>query len=223
MLSKREEFRVATTGKFAIHFIQERLEAGDIPRNDGFFSKEETGTSRAGEIFEGVLLRAKADHEERKAHFYGRLFANVAFDSTCSVAEANYLLRLMERLTFRQLVFLSIFSNRNQFPQLPSASFENKQVGFDLLNALSALFDLYQNGLLKSREPGAENFEVVFGGSEIIPTHIVLSETGERLFHLAGLAEINQFDQQEVVALFAAEVDDGTGVHVGKSSALLNK
>src|SRR6266550_196632 len=79
-LSRREEMRVGGTASYAIDFIHERLQRGDRPREDKFFVKEKSGTSPAEEIFEGVLLKAKGDHEEQKARFYGVLFANVAFD-----------------------------------------------------------------------------------------------------------------------------------------------
>ncbi|SRR6266480_3439260 len=118
-LSRREEMRVGATASYAIDFIHERLERGDRPREDKFFLQEQSGSSPAQEIFEGVLVKAKADHEERKARFYGVLFANVAFDATCSRSEANYLLHLMDGPTFLQLALISLFSDTDRFPKLP--------------------------------------------------------------------------------------------------------
>jgi hypothetical protein len=113
-LSRREKMRIGGTASYAIDFIHERLKRGDRPREDRFFVKEESGRSPAEEIFEGVLLKAKGDHEERKARFYGALFANVAFDANCSQSEANYLLHVMDGLTFLQLAIVSLFSDASR-------------------------------------------------------------------------------------------------------------
>src|SRR5690349_15987772 len=72
-----------------------------------FFQHDSTGRSPAEEIVEGVLLKMKNEHEERKARFYGQLFTNVSFDPNCSPAEANYLLHVMDRVTFLQLSLVS--------------------------------------------------------------------------------------------------------------------
>src|SRR6266536_4290886 len=99
VLSRREQIRVGGTAAYAIAFIRERLDAGDVQREDGIFENQEFGASAADEILDGVLLKAKAGHEERKARFYGKFFSNVAFDSSCSRSEANYHLHLLDRLT----------------------------------------------------------------------------------------------------------------------------
>ena len=36
-----------------------------------------------------------------------------------------------------------------RFPKLPVDGYEDKQIGFELLNVLAAIFELYQNGILK--------------------------------------------------------------------------
>ncbi len=102
-LSYRERIRVGAAASFAMDFIRERLAAGDLPREDRFFENFEYGASTADEIFDGVLVKARNDHEERKARHYGKFFSNVAFDEKCSRSEANYLLHLLDRLTFRNL------------------------------------------------------------------------------------------------------------------------
>jgi hypothetical protein len=184
-LSRREEMRIGGTASFAIDFIHERLQRGDHPREDGFFVREQSGTSSAEKIFEGVLLKAKGDHEERKARFYGTLFANVAFDATFSRSEANYLLHLIDGLTFLQLALISLFSDMERFPKLPSENYERKRISYELLNTLAATFQLFQSGILKLWKRGDDSAEVVFDPVELVPAHMVLSPTGTRLFELA--------------------------------------
>ena len=202
-LSHREEVRVGATASYAVDYIRQRLQAGETPRNDGFFSGQTTGTSPAEEIFEGVLLKAKNDHEEQKARYYGKLFSNVAFDIHCSRQEANYFLHVMERLTFLQLVLLNIFSNTNRF-QLRSTRYQpGEQVSFAQLSILSATFDLFQQNLLRLQEPGAQHGEIALDLNQIRPAYTSLTVTGTRLFQLSGLSEIAQVDIEPVIKLFS--------------------
>jgi hypothetical protein len=222
-LSHREEMRVGGTASYAIDFIHDRLKRGDRPREDTFFVKESSGNSPAEEIFEGVLLKAKGDHEERKARFYGLLFANVSFDADCSQSEANYLLHLMDGLTFLQLALVSLFSDPASFPQLPATDYQERPVDYELLNALAATFELYQNGILRLRKPGDESGEVILDIGEIRPAHMTLSATGKRLFELAGLAAIGESsDLQTLADLLAKESSGADAVILGKD-ALRNK
>lgn len=220
-LSRREKMRIGGTASYAIDFIHERLKRGDRPRTDRFFVKGESGNSPAGEIFEGVLLKAKADHEERKARFYGVLFANVAFDADCSQAEANYLLHVMDGLTFLQLAAVSLFSDASRFPQLPAEDYQGKPIPFDLLNALAATFELYQNGILRLRKPGDESGEVILDVGEIRPAHMTLSATGKRLFELAGLVAIGESSDLRVLADLLASKSSAKEAVVLKRDALL--
>jgi len=55
----------------------------------------------------------------------------------------------MDGLTFLQLALISLFSDTDHFPKLPVDGYEDKQIGFELLNVLAAIFELYQNGILK--------------------------------------------------------------------------
>lgn len=223
-LSSREAVRVGATASYAIEFIHERLEQGDCVREDKFFVKEQSGRSPAEEIFEGVLLKAKSDHEERKGRFYGVMFSNVAFDATCSKAEANYLLYLMDSLTFLQLTLISLFSDAGRFPNLPTESYEGKRISFELLSALSATFDLFQRGIVKLWRRGDDGASVVFDPVELLPAHMVLSPTGKRLFELAGLGAIADSDDiRKLADLFAEAPRVNDGVALSEAAALRNK
>lgn len=219
-LSRREEMRVGGTASYAIEFIHARLEQGEQPREDKFFVQESSGRSPAEEIFEGVLLKAKGDHEERKARFYGALFANVAFDAGCSESEANYLLHVMDGLTFLQLSIVSLFSDASRFPQLPAEDYQEKAIAFDLLNALSAIFELYQIGVVRLRKPGEESGEVILDLAEIRPAHMTLSASGKRLFVLAGLAAIGESSDLRTLADLLASKSSAAEAVVLKGDAL---
>lgn len=110
-LSEREFTRVGASAAIAVSLINERLGRGEEIRGDGFFDPKGQPRSSAEEIFEGALLASKNTHEEKKAQYLGRLFANVVFDATCLVNEANYHIHVAEALTYSQFVLLRLFAS----------------------------------------------------------------------------------------------------------------
>jgi hypothetical protein len=109
-LGRRGHARVGAVFYIAEEAIGARLLAGDEPRDDDFFNRSATtaGTSPAAELLEGVALAARDAYEERKLRYLGLLYATFVFDATISHARAHQLLTVAERLTYRQLVLLSV-------------------------------------------------------------------------------------------------------------------
>lgn len=109
ILSRREKVRIGATAQYAYDQIQQNIERGKQVRQDSFMKPLASGRAPFQEIFEGVLLKAQREHEEKKLRYIGQFFANVAFDRYCSAEQANYLLTLLERLTYQQLVMIRTF------------------------------------------------------------------------------------------------------------------
>lgn len=86
--------------------INSRLDGGLQPRDDGFFMDEQRGRSQADEILEGVLLKARDQHEEKKLIYFGYFFANLAFRSDVPGSLANYFIKTANALSYRQFVLL---------------------------------------------------------------------------------------------------------------------
>lgn len=222
-LSQREKVRVGATASYAMDFVRERLEVGDVPREDGFFDNFEFGTSTADEILDGVLLRAKGDHEERKARFYGKFFSNIAFDSGCSRSEANYFLHLLDRLTYSQLVIVSLFVGPYRFLQLPDDSYENKNMNPELSQTLLATFELSQMGLVKLWVTAKDGeAEALLDMGDIRPKDMGLSLSGKRLFELASLELIPESELDRLADTFASS-ERSDGALLTEISKLRNK
>lgn len=116
-LSTRETKRVGASLGFTAVAIQERLDQGERPRDDGFFTRDETSRSAAEELFEGVLLKCKNEHEEKKLRFISNIFAHAAFNKV-SAADANAVLLLSERPSYRQICILAAFGGVGKFLEL---------------------------------------------------------------------------------------------------------
>lgn len=113
-MSPREKIKVGMAAFYACSKIREHIENADKLRNDDFFEKKEMGRSDAEEIFEGILLKCKSEHEEKKTKFLSNIFANAAF-SNISFAAANIVLGVAERLTYRQICLISLIARQENF------------------------------------------------------------------------------------------------------------
>lgn len=107
-LSPIEESRMSAAVLFATMRIQQRIEAGEVPRQDGFFEGTYDCRSAAAEIAEGVLKAAQESHEQRRVAHLGFLLASIPFRSDISVHNASYLLDTARRMTWRQMVALAV-------------------------------------------------------------------------------------------------------------------
>src|SRR5207244_1306588 len=106
-LGPREQARVGAALYYALVDIADRLEAGELPRDEGFFEPADgAGRPRADELLEAVLQRVQREHEERKARHLGWLVSGLIFSPNIAAAQANFLVELGSRLTFHQLVLL---------------------------------------------------------------------------------------------------------------------
>ncbi len=189
-LSPREEERISNVALLAIEKIQEQRLWNSI-RDDDFFEPDDGSPSASEEIFEGVLLSAKQEHEQMKLPYLASFFANLAFDSTIKRSEANYLLSIAESLTYTQLCLLGLKSE-NQKEKYDLRSQSRNATAQENLYISEQANHLDQRRLFKKRSPFAA--DVSIGGSEASPCDVSLSEVGQRLSDLMELHMIDKID-----------------------------
>lgn len=117
-LSPREKYRIDWVSVRALKEIESRIDGGATLRDDGFFTDTSEGRTKAEEIFESVLLKAKDQYQESKLGHFGDFFGRVGFAST-SPALANHLLNTAETLSYRQFQLLAHVSKVNVFDGEP--------------------------------------------------------------------------------------------------------
>lgn len=110
-LSPKEQQRVGAVASLSINAIRERRHWEQI-RDDDFFDHDDDIPSPAEELFEGVLLTAKQEHEQLKLPYLANFYAGLVFDPGVKRSEANYLLGLAETLTYTQLCLMGLVSER---------------------------------------------------------------------------------------------------------------
>lgn len=191
----REKIRAGAAAAYALTRISERLKSGHSLRDDKFFDAE-VDRSSADEILEGIILKSRSAHEERKCRFIANIFVTIAFDPRFTPESVNHTLLVAERLTYRQLCLLHLFSDPQPL-QLRDKDFrgeKGKNLDWETVSVLDEIYGLYQNSLVRCCKPGAKIGEALLGMSDIYPSWMVRTVPGNRLHYLMDLQLVDKND-----------------------------
>jgi len=202
-LSHREEIRIGIAATFAIEKIQKKLAAGEQPRNDCFFqTQHNVSRSSAEEIFEGVLLKSKNEHEEKKIKLLANIFANVAFVSGLRVGEANHILQIADNLTYRQMCILGLFQRKTEIQDIKLKENDYRtfqgSLSYETASILQETYQLYNFGLLACRNSTSNGYEAMLGWTDTAPNRMELTILAKRYYSIIGLDEIPIADLRDV-------------------------
>lgn len=201
LLVARQRLRVGATLGF-LAADAEGLAAADKPvRTDGFFDGREGERSDAEEVLEGVLLQAANAYQELKLRHLAAILPSVAVRSDVSAADCHWLVRLTERLTWRQLVVIAIFYD----PPSEEWLLERVDMRAGTDSMREEVNDLAQLGLLGVLD--TEENVVRSGGTWDTIGHIWgssmfrwrLTKQGQLLFDVARLDEISVAERDRVL------------------------
>lgn len=196
MLGRREKVRVGAVVVYCYEKFQENLNEGRQPRQDGFFDDAPNGRSADKEVFEAVMLAAQREPEEKKLRFMGNLVANIAFEPQYDRAHANYLVRVAEDMSYRQLCLLSLFGRKGQLDTAFSqASNQGETTArIELIGLMAEIHNLCERQMLT--DPSGNT--LVFHVSTITPLELVPANVGASLYRLM---ELDTIDRQELAPL----------------------
>lgn len=210
-IAPRQERRISEAAKAAASSMHARFDAGDPLRNDAFFDASPgNSSSPAEELLEGVLLTAADEWEQQKVPYIGRIFAGLSFDDSISPADASFLLRMADRLTYQQLVLLAFWQaaqdrERPFDRDVQSAAIrvtEGKSRPTEMI--LAEMNDLDAAGLIGVRNSdgditrvtstmgGLGGFQPSLTGTDL--TQLRLTEIGATLYRLMELNRIPDDD-----------------------------
>jgi hypothetical protein len=203
-LTPRQRIRIGGAYVVAAEAIAIRLDAGEIPRSDGFFEAGSAGRPAAEELLEGVLQAAGDAYEEQKIRFLGSLYAALVFDSTVSRAAANFFIGLARSLTFRQLALMAVLWDGDAAPLEAAAEQQQPSERVHFNDEMGAEVDeMERRGLVGRGEPGGTPKR---GGATFVdagslpPSNLTLTGPGKRLYDLAALSTIKENARSEVLA-----------------------
>lgn len=183
--AQTEQDRMGSLYVLAQNQVVERLNGGEQPRSESFFRPRERKKakrlrSEADELLEGTFLAARKAFEERKVALLANFYTNVVFRNDLDSGHANYILSLMESLTYRQLIGIFIIGSG----QLSNAVRARDFRGGGILEPLQVgvLFELYQ--LVKLDLVADSGSRYILGVADINPSQLRLQGTGAELFNL---------------------------------------
>jgi hypothetical protein len=204
-LSRREQVRIGATASYALEAIQARLSAGEALRSDGFFDNKADQRPAAEEILEGVLIKAKNEHQEKKLPLLGRFIANLAFSGEVGIGEANHLLRVAEVMTYRQMVVLGLLLLKGEIDSIPlreeDYSDPNDEFPSELVSLLQEIYDLADLGIVWRLSDESRVGTGVMSWRFITPRHMSLAPLGLHLAALIGTDSIDTEDIEDVANL----------------------
>ncbi len=187
-LSPREDYRVGKVLAIAALEIQQRLEKGENPRNDGFFDEKSTGRSDAEEIAEAIILKCQREPQEKKIRYMGFLKANIGFDSDIGADMGHQLIKVAEELTYRQFCILKLAKVKDIFGLRNEDYRGHGGFSKELYSVLYECKDLHDREYLAFGE------EVGFGLTNAIPANMTIQGVGRDLFSLMKLSLIPDED-----------------------------
>lgn len=192
VLSPRERMRVGGVLALVASEVKSRIDSGQVPRSDEFFTAGAGGRSDADEVAEAVLLRSQREAEEKKLPYVAHLFASIAFDSNISAAMAHQLIKASEQLTYRQLCLLRLSAVKDSFGLRKGDYRGQTQFEISLLQVLYECLDLYTRGFV--------NFggSVAFGPTDVNPGQMTPQGLGAHLYNAMQLSTI---PMTEIVAV----------------------
>ena len=203
-LSARERMRTAAVVRIATARTQQMLALGYEARSDGFFQGAPGNRSVAAELVEGVLISAQREHEEMKIPYLGNLLANIAFHDWISRGEANLLLRLADRLSYRQLCLLALFGRKAEFPNLRDGTFvkelrevekSEREELVELIGLLVEAEELFDLGMVTQER------RVIFAhGEGLNPANAMLFRYGAALYDLMELRDVPRDELEPLAA-----------------------
>lgn len=228
ILGPRQRARAGAALAVAVERIRTRVEAGETPRDDGFFDASDGERAPADELLEGVLLHAANAYQDRKVPYLAALFASLAFRSDISPAYGHYLIRLADRLTYRQLCALAFFAERGESIDLTRLEGDRQERGHrpfeqglgreldELAGDLGVLGIWMPHGEMvradRTVAVGSADGATV-GGSvektdigEIVPTSL-----GRTLYEVMELERIPDGDKETIFDLMAAPTRGNPG------------
>lgn len=194
-LSTSEAKKVGTAYSLTQKFIEEKLNNNRKLRNDDFFQNKVNDRSPAEEILEGTILAAQREFEERKIVYMSKMYANIVFSPEISREMANYLIKLAEQMTYRQIIILqSIGIAKFSFPPMSlQKTAYNSVSGISNVAIAAEIFDLYRMSILTSSY-------AILDSAGINPSALSIGGYGAHLFNLMELRDTSG-DNSDTLAM----------------------
>jgi hypothetical protein len=199
MLSRQittpQKKRLGVVYVLAVRGIQDRLDAGEQLRTDGFFTHTEQAGAPAEELLETVCLKAMNTPQLKKLPYMAKLYENTAF-SSLAPDNAFLIAQYADQLTYRALVCLQCICKASRFRLRTTTVPDN--FNDDVYAVLHEILRLGDMDLVYQKIP--EGFIPLDYSGQLIAANLWLTAMGTWLLKAMSLTMIPDEDVETMVA-----------------------
>lgn len=193
VLSNQERKRVNKISDLIYKKIQEKKLNGSVLRESKFFEADEQGNCTAQQLFEGTLLAAQREYEEKKIPYMANMCANICFSGAIPDEVAFSLLKIAEQLSYRELVIMFCvnvcYRNENI---LKRPQYEEVE-GIDNIGIATDTYGLYQKGIIFPSDGHA-----ILSIAALNPSAMKIDGIGGYLYQVMELENMKSNDLESV-------------------------
>jgi hypothetical protein len=199
ILSKREKIKIGAVTQFAINRINENLNDEKSINLEFIKNIDENNWTSAEELYEGVLIKARNEAQEKKIKHIGAIFGNSIFIKDITSEDINHLLSVVDSLTFRKLCIISLYGKKNElFDKYnlmikPYTSYPNIILSLSTIAILQDILELGNLGIIEM------NGLLVTKNTHLSPGIFTLSDLGQKYYELMSLNEIDFKELKHII------------------------
>lgn len=198
-LSTREKVKIGALEAFTIYKLKQHVD-NRKPINSKFTAVVD-GEPSLIELYEGVILKAKNEFEEKKIQHIANVFANSLFNEKVNPHDANHILHFLTDLSYRKLCILSFYGRKKEFPEIklldkPFLWFNIPQLSLETSIISQDVFELREQGVLSV---GASNNLLASDKTHLTPSEIQLSQIGQLYFDILDLGDVESDDITPII------------------------
>lgn len=200
--SVKENKKILSTLYFSLNAVKENLEKNMVIQENYLKAINDENKLLIEELFEGIIISAKNEHEDNKLKYYGYLLGNIIFKENLDRDEFNRLIKISRNLSYCQIKLINMYviSQMIQVPILKREDYTKTGVGsYKLLGILQDTLDMIQKSILN----GSGN--LVLDVVQINPSKIKVQGMGTLLYNLMSLNKMPYDELEDLLDILSKQ------------------
>lgn len=200
--SVKENKKILSTLYFSLNAVKENLEKNMVIQENYLKAINDENKLLIEELFEGIIISAKNEHEDNKLKYYGYLLGNIIFKENLDRDEFNRLIKISSDLSYCQIKLINMYviSQMIQVPILKREDYTKTGVGsYKLLGILQDTLDMIQKSILN----GSGN--LVLDVVQINPSKIKVQGMGTLLYNLMSLNKMPYDEMEDLLDMLSSK------------------
>ena len=200
--SVKENKKILSTLYFSLNAVKENLEKNMVIQENYLKAINDENKLLIEELFEGIIISAKNEHEDNKLKYYGYLLGNIIFKENLDRDEFNRLIKISRNLSYCQIKLINMYviSQMIQVPILKREDYTKTGVGsYKLLGILQDTLDMIQKSILN----GSGN--LVLDVVQINPSKIKVQGMGTLLYNLMSLNKMPYDEMEDLLDMLSSK------------------